>query len=112
MIRFLVSAALALALWGCTSQSPSAPVLSPLAQKGRTVYVTQCAACHNPSDPTKPGSLGPEIAGSSKELIRARLFDASYPPGYTPKRATKQMQKLPHLVGDVDALHEFLNSNR
>ena len=94
--------------FGCSSK-PSVEI-SPLAQKGRTSYVANCIACHHPSDPSKPGSIGPEITGSSRELLRARLVDATYPPGYKPKRTTTQMPKLPHLAGDIDALVEFLKA--
>jgi mono/diheme cytochrome c family protein len=83
--------------------------VDPLVQKGKAVYQGNCIACHN-ADPRKPGSLGPEIFGSSKELIEARVMRAEYPPGYKPKRTTKAMAPLPQLKGELDALHAYLNS--
>jgi mono/diheme cytochrome c family protein len=83
--------------------------LSPLAQKGKTVYLASCIACHN-ADPRVSGALGPDIAGSSKELLTARVLNAKYPAGYQPKRATKQMVAMPQHKNDIEALFEYLNS--
>ncbi len=77
------------------------------AAKGKQVYTINCAACHN-MDPAKVGALGPEVKGSSKELIAARLLSASYPKGYKPKRNTKLMVALPHLKGNIDDLAAYL----
>ena len=76
---------------------------------GRTLYALHCTACHNP-DPTRDGSLGPAIKGSALELIQARVMRGEYPPGYTPKRATHIMMKLPLGEAEVEALHAFLNA--
>ncbi|HEX5067791.1 MAG TPA: cytochrome c [Myxococcota bacterium] len=81
--------------------------LSPLAQQGQRVYQNVCIACHN-GDPTKDGSAGPAIAGSSRELIEARVLRASYPPGYTPKRPGNAMPPFPYLAKDIDALAAYL----
>jgi hypothetical protein len=48
------------------------------------------------------------VAGSSPELLEARVLHAEYPPGYTPKRTSEQMVAFPHLAGDLDALHAYL----
>ena len=32
------------------------------------------------------GSVGPAVAGASRELIEAKVLRGEYPPGYTPKR--------------------------
>lgn len=87
---------------------PSAPEPIDLVARGRTVYQTNCIACHNP-DPTQTGSLGPEITGSSRELLEARILHGEYPEGYEPKRETQQMIPLPHLEADLDALAAFLD---
>lgn len=103
----------------CTSKSSETPANSKtdnatttvdakLADKGKQVYQVQCTACHNPN-PKLPGSLGPEVWGSSKELIQLRVIDGKYPTGYKPKRETKIMVPLPHLKNDIDALHAYLN---
>jgi mono/diheme cytochrome c family protein len=92
-------------LFACSTQA-SAPA-DPLAERGRSVYVQQCIACHN-MDPTQTGALGPAIKGSSRELLEARVLHAAYPAGYTPKRTTTTMVALPHLSGDIDALAAYL----
>jgi len=86
-----------------------APAQTPeqLYERGRSIYAANCTACHG-IDPTKPGGLGPEIAGSSRELIEARVLHAAYPPGYSPKRDTKLMVALPHLKNELDALAVYL----
>lgn len=94
-----------LALQACTSKE----TLSPLAQKGKTVYLSSCIACHN-VNPRVAGALGPDIAGSSLELIRSKVLENKYPAGYTPKRNTKQMVPMPQHQNDIDALFEYLNS--
>jgi mono/diheme cytochrome c family protein len=78
------------------------------AQKGRTLYSLHCIACHN-VDPAKDGSLGPAVAGSSLDLLLARVIRGEYPPGYAPKRSTRLMQKLPMSEEEVKALHAYLN---
>jgi mono/diheme cytochrome c family protein len=83
------------------------PELSPLAQEGRRVYQNVCIACHN-GDPNQDGSAGPAIAGSSRELIEARVLRAEYPPGYTPKRRGHVMPRLPYLADKIDALAAYL----
>ncbi len=79
-----------------------------LRQKGRSVYRAQCTSCHN-SDPKKAGGVGPEVWGSSRELLEARILRAEYPAGYKPRRATHAMQALPQLKNDIDAIHAYLN---
>jgi mono/diheme cytochrome c family protein len=73
----------------------------------RIVYLTNCIICHNP-DPNLPGSQGPPIAGSSRELVYDRVMLLKYPPGYTPKQNTHTMRALPQLVNRIDDLTAFL----
>ena len=94
-----------LGLAACGEQGPP---LSKPAQRGRSTYVANCTACHA-MDPTRAGALGPDIAGSSRELIEARVMRAQYPPGYTPKRATVAMVALPHLADRIDDLYAYLS---
>jgi mono/diheme cytochrome c family protein len=86
----------------------SGPQLSEAAQRGRSTYLSVCIACHN-QDPAREGAVGPAIAGSSRELLEARVVHAGYPPGYTPKRDSKAMPPFPQLAGQVDDLHAFLS---
>lgn len=91
------------ALAGCSQE----PALDPVAERGRQIYQSQCIACHN-SDPAKAGPIGPDVRGSSETLLRAKVRDGMYPPGYTPKRPSKVMQPMPQLANDIPALVEYL----
>ena len=59
-------------------------------------------------DPAKTGTLGPPVAGSSRELVDARVLRVAYPPGYQPKRPTTLMQPMPDLAGSIDDITAFL----
>lgn len=102
-----------LLLAACTKPGSDGAPVSPeetLVRTGKSVYASNCIACHNP-DPTKDGPLGPAVKGSSRELIEARVLRAEYPPGYTPKRKSKVMVALPQLnANDLDALAAFLKN--
>ena len=76
--------------------------------RGRRAYLVLCIACHNP-DPSKDGPIGPAIKGASRELLEARVLNASYPPGYTPKRKTALMPKQPQLAKDIPDLAAYLS---
>ena len=78
-----------------------------LAARGRTVFMSNCIACHNP-DPTQDGALGPAVMGSSQELLEARVIQGTYPEGYTPKRDTKVMVPLNFLQKEIPALAAYL----
>jgi len=99
----LVALLALVALAGCSEE----PKLSAQGERGRQIYQAQCIACHNP-DPAKAGPIGPDVRGSSEELLRAKVLGGSYPPGYAPKRATKVMQPMPQLANDIPALAEYL----
>jgi mono/diheme cytochrome c family protein len=102
-VRWPLLAALALTtLAGCSQE----PKLSAEGERGRQIYLSQCIACHNP-DPSKTGPIGPEVRGGPAELLRAKVIDGTYPPGYTPKRPTKLMQPMPHLGNVIPALADF-----
>ena len=102
MRRTLLAVAAALVLAGCGQEK-----LSPEAERGRTVYNSQCTACHN-FDPAQPGAVGPEIKGSSRELLDAKVLRGSYPPGYKPKRPTSVMPPQPQVAPDIPALSAYL----
>jgi len=92
-------------LFSCAKEESN---LSPLQERGRLVYNTNCISCHN-TDPSKPGSIGPEVAGSSLELLQARALHQTYPKHYKPKRETRLMPALPFVEKDLPALHAYLN---
>jgi mono/diheme cytochrome c family protein len=97
-----VAGAIALAVAACERAK-----LSPVAERGRLVYTAQCTACHA-FDPSQPGPVGPEIKGSTRELLEAKVLRGSYPPGHRPKRSTAVMPPQPQLGGDLDALAAYL----
>jgi len=106
--RSRIRSTLLLPLIACGSAACSSSAdLSPLAQQGQRVYQNVCIACHN-GDPTQDGSAGPAIAGSSRELIEARVLHAAYPPGYTPKRQSNVMPRFEYLSDQIDALAAYL----
>jgi mono/diheme cytochrome c family protein len=76
-------------------------------QKGKSIYFSTCIACHN-SNPEKDGSVGPAIKGSTLALLKERIHNSSYPPGYKPKRTTKLMPKLPLTDEQISYVEAFL----
>ena len=93
--------------------TPSAPAVpaapaDPVAA-GKKVYLTNCIACHNP-DPKLDGPLGPAVAGSSADLLEARVVRGEYPEGYTPKRQTRNMVPMPYLQSKLPQLAAYLES--
>lgn len=79
------------------------------AERGRQAYTSNCIACHNP-DPAQAGGVGPAIAGSSRELLEARILRAEYPSGYSPKHDTQLMPAQPYLAPQLDDLVAYLAS--
>lgn len=98
-----------LLLISCQKERPKVGPVDPLVDKGRAVYLSNCIACHNP-DPTLNGAIGPNVHGSSIELLEARILHAKYPDGYKPKRETAQMPAFPELKNEIPAIHAFLNA--
>jgi mono/diheme cytochrome c family protein len=86
-----------------------APPVADLRTRGKSVYQSNCIACHN-ANPKVAGALGPELAKVSLELLQARVMKAEYPQGYMPKRTSHVMQPLPQLKDEIPALHAYLNS--
>ena len=78
-------------------------------KKGQVLYSAKCISCHN-SNPKKPGSIGPQVYGSSKELLSNKINLGIYPKNYKPKRSTKMMPLQPHSVKEIANLYAFLNA--
>ena len=102
-----LAACLALALTGACGDNgkDSQAVKGPDPARGRRLYIATCIVCHN-TDPSKPGSQGPAIKGSSLELLEAKVLHKRYPPGYEPQRTTKAMPTYPQLrkrIADIAA---------
>jgi mono/diheme cytochrome c family protein len=95
------------ALTGCEKKSDAPTKTEGDPNRGRAVYLANCAACHN-ADPSKDGPLGPAIKGASRELIEARVLRGTYPPGYKPKRNTNAMPAQPYLEKSIPDLVAFL----
>jgi mono/diheme cytochrome c family protein len=102
LARLAAAASLPLTLAACGGEK-----LSPEAERGRQVYLGSCIACHA-ADPAQPGAVGPEVKGSSPELLEAKLLRGTYPPGYKPKRPTSAMPPQPQLNRDIPALAAYL----
>jgi mono/diheme cytochrome c family protein len=97
----------------CSSKSGNSIVdatdpLSKLKARGKVVYLSNCIACHS-TNPSAAGSQGPAVAGSSRDLLAAKILRGVYPEGYKPKRTSGAMPMLPHLEPDLDALEAYLN---
>ncbi len=110
-IRLYLFFSLALIIGACSEESAPSTKTSQGrdTRRGRGIYLASCAACHN-RDPSKAGPVGPEIAGSSKALLEAKILRASYPPGYTPKRKSTLMPAQPYLKSAIPHLAAFLDS--
>ena len=103
------SAAVALAIWATFAAASCEGKKVTPAERGRVLYMSNCVVCHNP-DPNLPGSQGPDIAGSSRELVEDRVLHLTYPPGYTPKRKTHAMKAIPTLAPEIDNIVAFLQA--
>ncbi len=80
------------------------------AHRGERIYENVCTVCHA-ADPSRDGAVGPAIAGASRELLEAKLLHGSYPAGYTPKRESALMPKLPHLKDYTADLAAYLQAS-
>ena len=77
-------------------------------EKGKVVYYANCTSCHN-YNPKKAGSIGPDIYGSSIELLKNKVLYGKYPKNYQAKRLRGVMPLYPHLNKQISNLHAFLN---
>ena len=77
--------------------------------RGKAIYYLNCISCHN-LDPKKQGSTGPQIYGSSKELLSKKILFGKYPKNYKPIRSGGAMPLQPHLDKEIANLHAFLNA--
>src|SRR5262245_39368159 len=105
MARWWALVIIAALLTGC---SDSGTGLSPSAQRGRAIYQAQCSACHHPSNPALPGTLGPPVTGAPREVLEAKVVHGTYPAGYEPKRDSRVMPPLPALAPEIGPLFDYL----
>jgi mono/diheme cytochrome c family protein len=97
MIRFLFIAILLLSALNAKSNT------------GKSIYLTRCASCHN-QNPSKPGSIGPDIVDSSLELLTLKTQKRQYPVGYQPKRKTRIMPQIKLSDNQLNELYQYINS--
>ncbi len=109
-LRFILLLILVASACGKDSGQPTTSTAAGDAGRGKSIYLANCAACHN-NDPSKDGSIGPAVKGSSRELVEARVLRGAYPPGYTPKRKTVAMPPYPYLKSAIPDLAAFLASS-
>ena len=105
-VAIFAAAIAGLVLAGCGGTQSDSD-LSEAAKRGRTVYMSVCIACHN-GDPNEDGTIGPAIAGSSLELLEAKVLRAEYPEGYEPKRVGIVMPRFEYLEEKIPDLAAFL----
>ncbi len=103
-VRAAAAVSLAAALCACGDEGGADPVA-----RGERAYRANCVVCHA-IDPTRDGSVGPAVAGASRELVEARVLRAEYPAGYTPKRDTLLMPAQPFLAPEVPYLAAYLEA--
>ena len=82
-------------------------VTGPDPARGRRLYIATCIVCHNIA-PSKPGSQGPPIKGSSVELLEAKVLRKTYPPDYKPQRTTSAMPTYPQVRKRIPDIAAFL----
>lgn len=79
------------------------------AQTGKSLYMNRCCSCHN-VNPTKIGAIGPDLAGSSLELITLKTQKKEYPKNYIPKRKTKVMPIIKLTDAQIKNIYEYISS--
>ncbi|MBE8400252.1 c-type cytochrome [Leptospira borgpetersenii] len=94
----------------CKEEENLSPEQKSISQ-GKGLYLANCSACHN-QNPAVDGTVGPAIQGSNFELLKARIVEGTYPPGYTPKRKSRIMTKLPLTDVQIRNIEAFLNTLR
>lgn len=113
LLFYFFAVVMAFAISACTKKETPLPAanLTPeqLVERGKAIYTSNCLACHN-VDPSKDGNVGPALAGSSRELLEAKMLKSQYPAGYKPKRETAAMPAMAHLQNEIPALSAYLGS--
>lgn len=103
-MKLILSFIIAILLFVAARQSK---VSEKPGHSGKLLYELNCIKCHN-KDPRKPGAIGPDIAGSSLELVTMKIKKLGYPKGYTPKRKTKIMPKIPLRTDQIHSIYLYL----
>lgn len=81
--------------------------------KGKRLYLSTCIQCHN-RNPNLKGPLGPELVDAPLEVMVSKVTTGKYPEklpaGFTPKRKTTMMKKLPIAEKDIPLIHIWIQS--
>ncbi len=80
-------------------------------ERGKAIYMSKCISCHN-ANPSKKGSIGPDIADSNMPLLIFKTQYKKYPKGYKPKRKTKIMPRIPLEDKQLYYLYEYISDFR
>ncbi|TQE83273.1 cytochrome c [Leptospira noguchii] len=96
-----------LILVNCKEDENLSPEQKMISQ-GKGLYITNCSSCHN-QNPAVDGAVGPAVRGSNFELLKARIVEGNYPTGYTPKRTSRVMTRLPLSDEQIRSIEAFLN---
>lgn len=79
------------------------------AKAGWEVFRVHCLLCH--TDPQRDTPTGPALAGANSELLRAKVLEARYPEGYTPRRpGAITMPPQPQVKDKLELLAAFLGA--
>jgi mono/diheme cytochrome c family protein len=111
MLRLLSILVVFLILIQCVKASTTIPTDKVQHIEGKRLYVLYCVSCHN-SQPSKPGSMGPELITTPSDVFRTKVPYGTYPSGYKPKRHTKAMQKFPSLTTKTDLIYNYIRSTK
>lgn len=77
--------------------------------EGKRIYIINCTRCHN-VDPSKAGSVGPDITTTPLDAFTSKVSQGTYPSGYTPKRRSKNMPTFLELTNKIDVLYDYVRS--
>lgn len=82
-------------------------LLTGTAHANQTLYKNNCVRCHN-QDPSKAGSIGPELVTTPKEVLKMKVPTGQYPKDYKPKRKTKIMPKFKLTDDQLESIYWYI----
>lgn len=80
-------------------------LLLAAALSGQTLFADNCLSCHGERG---AGAFGPNIQGSSVELVTAKTQRGTYPKGYKPKHDTNYMPVIKLTEAEIKSIVEYL----
>lgn len=95
-------------LTGCSLEVEFANTSTSTVSKGKSVYQAHCTGCHN-TNPKLQGAIGPDLYGSSRELLEKKVIFGLYPNNYKPKRQSNIMPQFPYLKDYLSEIERYLN---